>query len=74
VKGKRDLGSLIEQAEAYRVVSKFTDWSTKTKYKAGDRIVIAFSEMERFQKAIDLGYLKRIRGNEQKKIKKARSD
>jgi ATP-binding cassette subfamily F protein 3 len=74
VKGKRDLDSLIEQAEAYRVVSKFTDWSTKTKYKAGDRIVIAFSEMERFQKAIDLGYLKRIRGNEQKKIKKARSD
>jgi len=70
VKGKRDLGSMIEQAEAFRVVSKFTDWSTKTKYKAGDRVVIAFSEMEQFKQAIDLGYLKRIRGNEQKKVKR----
>jgi ATP-binding cassette subfamily F protein 3 len=70
VRGKRDLETMVDQAEAYRVVSKFVDWKTRTKYKAGDRLVIAFSEMERFQKAIDLGYLKRIRGNELKRIKK----
>jgi len=70
VKGKRDLGSMVDQAEAYRVVSKFVDWKTKTRYRAGDRLVIAFSEMERFRQALDLGYLKRIRGNEQKKVRK----
>ncbi|MEA3558032.1 MAG: ABC-F family ATP-binding cassette domain-containing protein [Candidatus Thermoplasmatota archaeon] len=68
VKGDRDLKALVEQAEAYRVVSKFTDWKTRTKYSAGDRIVIAFSETDKFQQAIDLGYLKRIRGNEKKKV------
>ncbi|MGA1821352.1 MAG: ABC-F family ATP-binding cassette domain-containing protein [Thermoplasmatota archaeon] len=72
VKGQRDLAAMVEQAEAYRVVSKFTDWKTNTKYRAGDRIVIAFSEMDRFKQAMDMGYLKRIRGNEKKKVKRER--
>ncbi|MFO8050141.1 MAG: ABC-F family ATP-binding cassette domain-containing protein [Thermoplasmatota archaeon] len=70
VKGERDLKALVEQAEAYRVVSKFTDWKTKKKYRAGERIVIAFSEMDRFEQAFDLGYLKRIRGGEKKKVRR----
>lgn len=69
VKGQRDLASMVEQAEAYRVISKFTDWKTNMKYKMGDRVVIAFSEMENFKQAIEMGYLKRIRGNERKKVK-----
>lgn len=70
VKGERDLKAMVEQADAYRVVSKFTDWKTKTRYKAGDRVVIAFSEKDNFKQAIELGYLKRIRGNERKKVKR----
>ncbi|MBN1390450.1 MAG: ABC-F family ATP-binding cassette domain-containing protein [Candidatus Thermoplasmatota archaeon] len=70
VRGQRDLDSLIEQAEVYKVVSKFTDWGTKTRYRAGDKITIAFSEMDRFQEAMDLGYLKRVRGNELKRVRK----
>ncbi|MGA1865902.1 MAG: ABC-F family ATP-binding cassette domain-containing protein [Thermoplasmatota archaeon] len=70
--GQRDLDSLVEQAEVYSVVSKFTDWRTKTRYRAGDKITIAFSELDRFQQAIDLGYLKRVRGNELKRVKRKR--
>ncbi len=68
VKGDRSLQSVIEQAEAYRVVSAFTDWKTRTRYRSGDRVLIADSEMERFEEAIDKGFLKRIRGNEKKKV------
>ncbi|MGA1873824.1 MAG: ABC-F family ATP-binding cassette domain-containing protein [Thermoplasmatota archaeon] len=70
VKGKRDLNSLIEQADVYKVTSKFTDWKTRTKYKSGDRITIAFSELGRFEQAIELGYLKRVKGNELKRVKR----
>ncbi|MGA1793401.1 MAG: ABC-F family ATP-binding cassette domain-containing protein [Thermoplasmatota archaeon] len=69
-KGQRDLGSLIDQAEVYTVTSKFTDWKTRTKYKAGDRITIAFSELDRFEQAIELGYLKRVKGGELKRVKR----
>ena len=72
VKGERDMKSLIEQAESYRVISKFTDWKSRKKYRAGDRLVIAFSEMDRFREAIDKGFLKRIRGNENKKVTRER--
>ncbi|MBN1538886.1 MAG: ABC-F family ATP-binding cassette domain-containing protein, partial [Candidatus Thermoplasmatota archaeon] len=70
--GQRDLDSLVEQAEVYTVVSKFTDWRTRTRYKTGDRVTIAFSEVDRFQQAIDLGYLKRVRGNELKRVSRER--
>ncbi|MGA1820823.1 MAG: ABC-F family ATP-binding cassette domain-containing protein, partial [Thermoplasmatota archaeon] len=69
-KGQRDLGSLIDQADVYVVTSKFTDWKTRTRYKAGDRITIAFSEEDRYQQAIELGYLKRVRGGELKRVKR----
>ncbi len=68
VKGTRSLQSVIEQAEAYRVVSAFTDWKTRTRYRSGDRVLIADSEVERFEEAIDRGFLKRIKGNEKKKV------
>ncbi|MFW3146766.1 MAG: ABC-F family ATP-binding cassette domain-containing protein [Thermoplasmatota archaeon] len=72
VKGERSLREMVQQAEAYRVVSKFTDWKTRTKYKAGDRIVIAFSEMDKFRQAMELGYLRKIKENETKKVERPR--
>jgi ATP-binding cassette subfamily F protein 3 len=68
VKGDRSLKSIIEQAEAYRVVSGFTDWKTRTRYRSGDRVLIAESELEKFEEAIEKGFLKRIRGKEKKKV------
>ncbi len=67
-KGKFE-SSHIAEAVAYRVVSKFTDWNTKKKYKQGDRIVIAHEEKVKFGWALDAGKLKRIRGNEKKRVK-----
>ncbi len=68
VKGDRSLGSVVEEAESYRVVSGFTDWKTRTRYKAGDRMLIADSERNNFVEALEMGYLKRIRGNEKKRM------
>ncbi|MCK5773015.1 MAG: ABC-F family ATP-binding cassette domain-containing protein [Thermoplasmata archaeon] len=66
-KGKFE-SSHIAEAVAYRVISKFTDWNTNKKYKQGDRIVIAHEEKEKYEWALDAGKLKRIRGNEKKRI------
>jgi ATP-binding cassette subfamily F protein 3 len=71
VKGDRSLDSVIEQAEAYRVVSAFTDWKTRTKYRTGDRILIADSELDKFEEAMEKGFLKRIRGKERKRVERS---
>lgn len=70
VKGDRSLQSVIEQAEAYRVVSAFTDWKNRKKYRSGDRVLIADSEKDRFETAIEKGFLKRIRGKEKKRTER----
>jgi ATP-binding cassette subfamily F protein 3 len=70
VKGDRSLQSVIEEAEAYRVVSAFTDWKTRTRYRSGERVLIADSEKDRFETAIEKGFLKRIRGKEKKRTER----
>ena len=71
VKGDRSLQSVVEQAQAYRVVSAFTDWKTRTRYRSGDRVVIADSEAERFRHALDNGFLRLISRNESKKVRRS---
>ena len=65
-KGRRPGREAVEEAEIYKVVSRFTDWTTRTKYSAGDRILIAPSEKADYQWALDTGKLRRIPGMERK--------
>jgi ATP-binding cassette, subfamily F, member 3 len=65
-KGARPGREVVEEAEVYKVLSGFTDWATRTKYAAGDRLLIAPSEKQNFQWALDNGKLRRFPGKERK--------
>ncbi|MCE5295988.1 MAG: ATP-binding cassette domain-containing protein [Euryarchaeota archaeon] len=60
----------VEEAGIYKVVSGFTDWTTKTKYRDGDQVAIAQSEIENYRWAFDAGKLKKMAGTELKKVRK----
>jgi ATP-binding cassette subfamily F protein 3 len=61
---------VVEEAEVYKVVSGFTDWTTRTKYAAGEKVLVAPSEKENFQWALDNGKLRKLPGKERKIIKR----
>ncbi len=71
MKGRRKVDEVLEDARAYRVITGFTDWTTRTKYRAGERIVIADSERGLYDWAFNTGKLKKIQGKrERKHVKK----
>lgn len=67
MKGQKRTEEVLTDAPAYRVVTGFTDWVTRTKYRAGDRIAIADRELNLYQWAFDTGKLKRIPGKKERK-------
>ena len=69
-KGARPGKELVEEAEVYKVVSGFTDWSTRVKYSSGDKVLVAPSEKETFQWALDSGKLRKMPGKERKLVRK----
>ena len=69
MKGQRKK-TVVEEAVVYRVVSNFTNWTLGKKYRAGEQITIAESEMSTFEWAFNNGKLKRMRAGEMKKVKK----
>ncbi len=68
-KGARSGRDLVEEAEVYKVISGFTDWVSKVKYATGDKVLVAPSEKENFQWALDNGKLRKLPGKERKIIK-----
>ncbi|NLI73575.1 MAG: ABC-F family ATP-binding cassette domain-containing protein [Euryarchaeota archaeon] len=70
-KGVRSGREMVEEAEIYRVVSNFTEWTTRKKYSSGERILIAPSEKANYQWAIDTGKLRRIPGKDRKLVRKS---
>lgn len=70
MKGAVAPSEFIAEANLYRVLSGFTDWTTKKKYKPGDKVAIAPMEMEKYQWLLDAGKIKRAGGTELKKVKR----
>jgi ATP-binding cassette subfamily F protein 3 len=70
MKGERQPDQMIEEAGVYKVLAGFTEWNSHRKFKQGDRISIAPSEMEQFQWALDAGKIKRVSGSELKKVER----
>ncbi len=69
-KGARSGREAVEEAEIYKVVSGFTDWTTRRKYSTGEKVLVAPSEKANYQWAFDNGKLRRIPGKERKIIKR----
>ena len=70
LKGQITHSTTFSDANVYRVVSGFTEWTSRKKYKAGDRVTIAPAEIEVYRWALDNGKLKRIPGREVKRVKR----
>jgi ATP-binding cassette subfamily F protein 3 len=55
-------------ADEYKVVSPFTNWTTGKKYAKNDRVLIAPAEKEGFKWALEQGKLKKTGGRQRKKV------
>ncbi|MCB5279662.1 MAG: ATP-binding cassette domain-containing protein [Candidatus Cloacimonetes bacterium] len=74
MKGRPNIKEVVMDADEYRVISPFTNWTTGKKYGKGDRILIAPAETETFQWALDQGKLKKTGGRQRKKVFVAKTE
>lgn len=70
MKGRQKFAQGVEVAEIYKAVSNFKEWTSGVSYKAGDKVLIAKSELENYRWALDAGKLKKAGGTELKKVHK----
>jgi ATP-binding cassette subfamily F protein 3 len=60
VRRKIDMETLNDRILTFTVTSKFVDWSTNTRYKAGDEVRIPITNLDRYKQWIERGFLKSI--------------
>ena len=70
MKGARRTKPVAVPTNVYKVVSSFTNWTTKKKYRAGDRVTISDEELGSFRFAMDSGKLRQIRSGETRIVKR----
>jgi ATPase components of ABC transporters with duplicated ATPase domains len=68
MRGKANITEVVMDADEYRVISPFTNWTTNRKYVKGDRVLIAQSEMKSFEWALSQDKLKKTGGRQRKKV------
>jgi ATP-binding cassette subfamily F protein 3 len=74
LKGQIAHTTTFSDANVYRVVSGFTEWTTRRKYREGDRVTIAPAEIEIYRWALENGKLKRVPGREVKRVNRLPGD
>ncbi len=74
LKGQIAHVTMFSDANVYRVVSGFTEWTTRKKYREGDKVTIAPAEIEIYRWALDNGKLKRVPGREVKRVRRLPND
>lgn len=68
MKGRPNTKEIVMDADEYRVLSSFTNWSTGRKFSPGERVLIAPAEMKNYEWAIGQGKLKKTGGRQRKKV------
>ncbi|MDR3205497.1 MAG: ATP-binding cassette domain-containing protein [Candidatus Methanoplasma sp.] len=68
MKGRPNTKEIVMDADEYRVISPFTNWTIGRKYGKNDRVLITPAEVPGFQWAIDQGKIKKTGGRQRKKI------
>lgn len=68
MKGRPNTAEVVMDADEYRVLSPFTNWTVGRKFAKGDRVLIAPSEMKSYEWAISQGKLKKTGGRQRKKV------
>ena len=68
MRGRPNTKEVVMDADEYRVLSPFTNWTTGKKYAKGDRALIAPAEIGGFKWALEQGKLKKTGGRQRKKV------
>lgn len=68
MKGRPNTTEIVLDADEYRVVSVFTNWTTGKKYSKGDRILITPPEMKSYEWAVAQEKIKKTGGRQRKKV------
>jgi len=68
MRGRPNTKEIVMDADEYKVISPFTNWTTGKKYAKNDRVLIAPAETGGFQWALDQGKLKKTGGRQRKKV------
>ena len=68
MRGRPNTTEIVMDADEYRVISPFTNWTLNRKFVKGDRVLIAPSEMKSYEWAMEQGKLKKTGGRQRKKV------
>jgi len=67
-KGRPNTKEVVMDADEYKVIAPFTNWTLGKKYAKNDRVLITPAEVVSFQWALDQGKLKKTGGRQRKKV------
>ena len=68
MKGRPNTKEIVMDADEYKVLSPFTNWTTGKKYSKNDKVLIAPADIPGFQWALDQEKLKKTGGRQRKKV------
>ena len=68
MRGRPNTTEIVMDADEYRVIAPFTNWTLNRKYIKGDRVLIAPTEMKSYEWALEQGKLKKTGGRQRKKV------
>jgi ATP-binding cassette subfamily F protein 3 len=68
MRGRPNTTEIVMDADEYRVISPFTNWTINRKFVKGDRVLIAPAEMKSYEWALEQGKLKKTGGKQRKKV------
>jgi len=68
MRGLPNITEIVMDADEYRVLLPFTNWSLNRKFEKGDRVLITPAEMKGYEWALEQGKLKKTGGRQRKKV------
>jgi ATP-binding cassette subfamily F protein 3 len=74
MRGRPNTAEVVMDADEYRVMSAFTNWTTGRKFSKGERILVAPAEIKSYEWAIAQGKIKKTGGRQRKKVETQEED
>ncbi|MCL2891077.1 MAG: ATP-binding cassette domain-containing protein, partial [Methanomassiliicoccaceae archaeon] len=68
MRGRPNTTEIVMDADEYRVLSPFTNWTINRKFAKGERVLVSPAEMKSYEWAIEQGKIKRTGGRQRKKV------
>ena len=68
MRGRPNTTEIVMDADEYRVLSPFTNWTLNRKFVKGDRVLVTPAEMKSYEWALEQGKMKKTGGRQRKKV------